>query len=198
MSAKGNAVLVEALGSSLRRTGNGLEAVPGLVKEVLREEAWREFVTPRGELVRHERFVDFVTTPPTKGLGASVDLLKRLVDPDAEAASLLTEALQNERGGDRRSSDFKDNNVHLENEGANPQGNSRARALRKLRRDKPELHADVIAGRLSAHAAMVEAGFRPKTVSVPVSRPDSIAAALRRHLSPDDIARLIKLLLEDP
>lgn len=198
MSAKGNAVLVEALGSSLRRTGNGLEAVPGLVKEVLREEAWREFVTPRGELVRHERFVDFVTTPPTKGLGASVDLIKRLVEPDPEAAGLLERELEEEHGGDRRSLDFKNNNVHLESGAANPQGNSRSRALRKLRKDKPELHADVLAGRLSAHAAMVQAGFRPKTVSVPVSQPDSIAAALRRHLSPDDIARLIKLLLEEP
>ncbi|MFE9736162.1 hypothetical protein ACFYO9_37550 [Streptomyces sp. NPDC005863] len=192
MNAKGNAVIVEALGSSLRRTGNGLEAVPGLVKEVLREEAWREFVTPRGELVRHERFVDFVTTPPTKGLGASIDLLKRLVAPDAEAADLLDRALQNREG-----SPGTNNNVISSGE-TNPQGNSRARALRRLRKDEPELHADVLAGRLSAHAAMVQAGFRPKTVSLPVSQPDSIAAALRRHLSPDDIARLVKLLLEGP
>lgn len=192
MTAKGNAVLVEALGSSLRRTGNGLEAVPGLVKEVLREEAWREFVTPRGELVKHERFVDFVTTPPTKGLGASVDLIKRLVEPDPEAADLLDQALQNREGNPGTN-----NNVISSGE-TNPQGNTRARALRRLRKDKPELHADVLAGRLSAHAAMVQAGFRPKTVSVPVSQPDSIAAALRRHLSPDDIARLIKLLLGEP
>lgn len=191
MSAKGNAVLVEALGSSLRRTGNGLEAVPGLVKEVLREEAWREFVTPRGELVRHERFIDFVTTPPTKGLGASVDLIKRLVEPDPEAADLLDQALAGRQG---KRTDLG----NIVPEVGRPEGNTRAKALRRLRKDKPELHADVLAGRLSAHSAMVQAGFRPKTVSVPVSRPDSIAAALRRHLSPDDIARLIKLLLDEP
>ena len=195
MSAKGNAVLVEALGSSLRRTGNGLDAVPGLVKEVLREEAWREFVTPRGELVRHDRFIDFVATPPTKGLGASVDLLKRLVAQDAETADLLDQALQGKHGGDRISECAS--NVDVINV-ARPTGTAKAAALRRLRKDKPELHAEVIAGRLSAHAAMVQAGFRPKTVSVPVSQPDSIAASLRRHLSPDDIARLIKLLLKEP
>lgn len=190
MNAKGNAVIVEALGSSLRRTGNGLEAVPGLVKEVLREQAWREFVTPRGELVRYERFVDFVTTPPTKGLGASADLMKRLVASDPEATDLLDQALQNTTGRPVESVDVINT--------SRPTGTSRSAALRRLRKDKPELHADVVAGRLSAHAAMVQAGFRPKTVSVPVSRPDSIAEALRRHLSPDDIARLIKLLLEEP
>lgn len=195
MSAKGNAVLVEALGSSLRRTGNGLEAVPGLVKEVLREEAWREFITPRGEVVQHKRFIDFVTTPPTKGLGASVDLLTRLVASDPETADLLDQALQGKHGGDRTSECTS--NVDVINV-ARPTGTSKSAALRRLRKDKPDLHAEVLAGRLSAHAAMVQAGFRPKTVSVPVSQPDSVAAALRRHLSPDDIARLIKLLLEEP
>ncbi|GAA1065272.1 hypothetical protein [Streptomyces asiaticus] len=190
MSAKGNAVLVEALGSSLRRTGNGLEAVPGLVKEVLLEGAWREFITPRGELVKHGRFVDFVTTPPTKGLGASVNLIKRLVEPDPEATDLLDQALQQATG--RPEESVSNRNT------SRPVGTTKTAALRRLRKDKPELHAEVLAGRLSAHAAMVQAGFRPKTVSVPVSRPDSIAAALRRHLSPDDIARLIKHLLDEP
>lgn len=186
---KGNAVLVEALGSALRRGGNALEDVPDLLKRVLAEESWREFVTPRGELVQHERFADFVTTPPTRGIGASVGLVRRIVEPDTEALDLLDQALQEPHGGDRS----KKNNVPLA-----PEGNTQAKALRRLRKDKPELHAEVLAGRLSAHAAMVQAGFRPKTVSVPVNRPDSIAATLRRHLAPDDIARLVQLLQGDP
>lgn len=182
--------MVEALGSALRRGGNALEDVPDLLKRVLAEESWREFVTPRGELVQHERFVDFVTTPPTQGIGASVDLVRRIIASDAEALDLLDQALAG-RQGER--TDLLD----ISKEVKAPTGTTQAAALRRLRKDKPELHADVLAGRLSAHAAMVQAGFRPKTVSVPVSRPDSLAAALRRHLSPDDIARLIRLLLED-
>jgi hypothetical protein len=192
-SPKGNAVLVEALGSALRRGGNALEDVPGLLKRVLAEESWREFVTPRGELVRHEQFVDFVTTPPTRGIGASVDLVRRIVGSDTEAVDLLDRALQNPEGGSAKARAT----VDVINSGR-PDGTSKSAALRRLRKDAPSLHTEVLAGRLSAHAAMVEAGFRPKTVSVPVGRPDSIAAALRKHLTPDDLARLVRLLVSEP
>lgn len=188
---KGNAVLVEALGSALRRGGNALEDVPDLLKRVLEEESWREFVTPRGELVQHARFVDFVTTPPTRGIGASEDLVRRIVGSDTEALDLLDQALTG-RQGER--TDLGNIVTKVER----PEGNSQAKALRRLRKDAPSLHSEVLAGRLSAHAAMVQAGFRPKTISVPVSRPESIAAALRKHLGPDDIARLIRLLLNEP
>src|SRR5690606_38754229 len=71
---KANNVWVEALGSALLRGGAALENVPGLLKRILREEAWREFQPKIGPVVRHERFADFVTTPPVQGLGASVEL----------------------------------------------------------------------------------------------------------------------------
>lgn len=182
---KGNAVLVEALGSALRRGGNALEDVPDLLKRVLEEESWREFVTPRGELVKHERFVDFVTTPPTRGIGASVDLVRRIIADDTEALDLLDKAVQNQHGGDRS----KSNNVPLA-----PAGNTREKAIRRLRKDAPALHSDVLAGRLTAHAAMVQAGFRPKTVSVPIQRPDAVAAALRKHMTPEQLQQLRSLL----
>lgn len=187
---KGNAVLVEALGSALRRGGNALEDVPDLLKRVLEEESWREFVTPRGELVQHARFVDFVTTPPTRGIGASVDLVRRIVGNDTGALDLLDRALENPTGRPPASVDISN--------ASRPTGTTQAASLRRLRKDAPSLHSEVLAGRLSAHAAMVQAGFRPKTISVPVSRPESIAAALRKHLGPDDLARLIRLLLDEP
>jgi hypothetical protein len=189
--AKKNAVLVHALSSAMRSTGNGLGTVPGLLKRVIVEESWKEFTTPLGHPVKHGRFVDFITAPSPEGLGADVGLVTRICAPDEEAADLLDQALAGKQGE-------RTDLVSNRNEVGRPVGTSKAAALRRLRKDKPELHADVLAGRLSAHAAMVQAGFRPKTVSVPVSQPDSIAAALRRHLSPDDIARLIKLLLEEP
>lgn len=190
-TASANAVLVEALGSSLRRGGNALEDVPTLVKRVLREEAWRDFVTPRGEPVQHEKFADFITTPPTAGLGASVDLVKRIIAPDAEAVDLLDQALAGKHGGDRRG-DVDIINI------ARPTGTAQVTALRRLRKDRPDLHAEVLAGRLSAHAAMVRAGFRRKTVSVPVDRPELAAKALRRNLGPDDLQALIRLLSDPP
>ena len=46
-------------------------------------------------------------------------------------------------------------NVHV-----SPSGNSRAAFLRRLRKDRPDIHARVLAGELSPHAGMIEAGFR--------------------------------------
>src|SRR5262249_46542334 len=43
-----------------------------------------------------------------------------------------------------------------------PSGNSRAAFLRRLRKDRPDIHARVLAGELSPHAGMIEAGFRTK------------------------------------
>lgn len=45
------------------------------------------------------------------------------------------------------------------------QGNSRTYALRRLARHRPDLHAQCLAGELTANAAMVQAGFRDKAPS---------------------------------
>lgn len=61
-------------------------------------------------------------------------------------------------------SEGMDNNKNVVN--TLPTGNSAARALRKLRKDRPDIHACVLAGELSPHAGMIEAGFRKKRPSV--------------------------------
>ncbi|GAA4080395.1 hypothetical protein [Nonomuraea soli] len=70
-------------------------------------------------------------------------------------------------------------------------------ALRRLREEAPALHHQVLAGELSTHAAMVAAGFRARTISVPVSRPESAAKALRKNLSREQLVELVTLLSED-
>jgi hypothetical protein len=47
-----------------------------------------------------------------------------------------------------------------------PTGNSAAAALRRLRKDRPDIHTRVLAGEISPHAGMVEAGFRRKQSAV--------------------------------
>lgn len=185
-SAQGNAVLIEALGSSLRRGGNALEDVPGLIKRVLQEDAWREFVTPRGELVRHKRFVDFVVTPPSRGIGASVALVRRIIDPDPEAVDLFDRATQRPPGHPAKLDNIQESEA--------PSGTSRQASLRRLRKDRPDLHAEVLAGRLSAHAAMVQAGFHRRMLSVPVGKPEDVARILRRNLTTDDLAEVARLI----
>ncbi|MGY3520200.1 hypothetical protein ACVMYR_28235 [Micromonospora sp. PTRAS2] len=187
---KRNANVVEALGSALRQGEHAIGTVPALVKRVLEEESWREFVTQRGEHVQHERFTDFVVAPPLAGIGATVELLRRVVADDVEAVDLLDRALQADgRPGQR--TDLVDNR----NEVASvPRGTSKDYALRRLRKDAPDLHAEVLAGNLSAHAAMVKAGFTPPRFTVQAKSAEQVVDALRRHLTPELLAEVVAKL----
>jgi hypothetical protein len=192
VNLKKNANLVEALGSSLRSGDHGLKVVPGLVKRVLAEDAWRSFVTQRGELVEYDHFEQFVATPPLKGLGASLDLVRTLVRSDPVALDLFDSATRGQQG---RRTDLLDNMQEVGNNA--PTGTSREAGLRRLRKDRPDLHAEVLAGALSTHAAMLKAGFRQRKVSIPVATPAAAAKALRKNLEPDQIKELVKLLIDD-
>ena len=178
--------LVEALSSALERGGSGLANAPELLRRLLADESWRSFVTQREELVEYDNFAEFVVTPPLKGLGTTVELVRRVISDVPETVDLLDQALQRPTGRPIGS-------VSIRNT-SRPVGTTQAAGLRRLRKDAPELHAEVLAGRLSAHAAMVRAGFRRKTVSVPVDTPEAVAKALRKNLKPEDIAALVKLL----
>lgn len=185
---RGNWHVVNSLRSALHKGEHGLSTVPGLLKRVLAEESWREFVTERGEHVHHERFAEFVTAKPMKGIGTSVDLVKRIVSDDPEAEKALRDALKDQ--GHR--SDIRNNITEVET----VTGTGRAYALDRLSRDAPELHAEVLAGNLTAHRAMVQAGFRPATFTV---RPDAKSAArtLRKHMTTEQLTELARLITED-
>lgn len=94
-------------------------------------------------------------------------------------------------GGDRRSKGFQSDNVTLKSS----RGHSAEYVIRRLRRDKNPLAECVEQGELSANAAAIQAGFRRKTVSVPVTKPEAVARSLLKYMSADDIAKLISLLV---
>ncbi len=73
-------------------------------------------------------------------------------------------------------------------------GNNPGYAVARLQRDRPDLHERVLAGELSPHAAAIEAGFRKRTVSIPLE-PKAAAAALRRHFTNEELAELIEALV---
>lgn len=77
-------------------------------------------------------------------------------------------------------------------------GNSEAHALRRLRRDHPDLAERVERGELSANAAAVKAGFRHRSMSIPV---DDAERAFRRlsggkGMDREQLALLAKLLAD--
>lgn len=178
--------IVCALREAMSAGEHGLDAVPKLVKKMIRGDHWqRRIVEKTGEEVIFKRFEQFAATPPLEGLGSSWETLKNICQADKEAQSLIDAAVQNPHGRPSR-------NVDIINV-LRPTGTSSATALRRLRSQRPDLHSQVIAGNKSPHAAMIEAGFRPKKIQVE-PEPEKLAQAIKKHLTCEQIDALLQLL----
>jgi hypothetical protein len=187
-----NANLVESLGGALRDGGHALSAVPGLLKQVLAEEGWREFVTQRGERVEHQRFEDFITVPPLKGLGATVELVERVIGTsDPDLLRLWREARKGRQGRPRKG-EIKPVDSTAISDGAERS----SLTVGRLARDAPEEYEAVRRGEKTIHRAARDAGIRPHRISVRLDRPESIARSLRRHMTSDQLAALGRMLVE--
>lgn len=184
-----NANLVDSLGSALRSGEHGLSTVPALLRRVLEEDSWREFVTKRGEHVEHERWEGFVTTPPLAGLGASMDLVDRIVGhDDTELLLLLRKAKAGKPGRPK-----KENGSESEPIG---QTETTDYTVDRLARDAPDEYVAVQSGEKTIHRAALDAGIRKPRGSVRFDNPESAARTLRKHMSTDDLSTLAQLLME--
>ena len=199
---RSRAVVINQLSSSLDNGANGLSAVPGLLRQVLEGDTWRHFTTMRDEEVRYEDFSDFIRTPPLKGLGATENLIRRLLADDIATLCLLDQALARPAGRPpalERPSDAEEPQENVSNRhDSRPAGTTRAAGPRRLRHHAPELLPRVESGELSVHGALVQAGLRSRTVSVPVTDPSKTAQILLRSLHASDLAQLIGILTQDP
>lgn len=181
-------IVVDCMRSAIGEGASGLNDVPGLLKQIIQEELWRERVIQQtGEIAAFERFIDFIHTKPLEGLGTDKKTLERLCADDPAALDALDRATRNEP--------YIKSNDDVDNINVRPDGTSAAYALRKLRTGAPVLHARVLAGELSPHAAMIEAGYRRKTIQVPADV-DGAAHALARKFTTQELQRLIELLSE--
>jgi hypothetical protein len=128
----------------------GLNDVPELIKRVIREGLWRRRVLPAtGETIVFSRFEAFLRASPPEGLGTDYKTLHRLCAHDLVTIDLLEQTKQaRKRGGDRKSETFKDNNVNFEKA---KKGNSIEYAFKRLRQQRPDLHRQIIEGKLSVN-----------------------------------------------
>lgn len=166
---RANANLVDSLGSAARHGGSALADAPVLLRRVLEEQAWREFVTQRGDHVEHRSFTSFVTTAPLKGLGVEMALVERIVGTaDPDLLVLLRDAEKVGRGHPR---DSESESLDSETAGY---------TATRLARDHPDEYAAVQSGALSINAAAVLAGIRPRRISVRTDDPVSLVDSIQR------------------
>ena len=154
-----------------------LEHLPELLIDIVAHERWLEFERPNGEVqtYRPGEFHRFASTPPTRGLGTSVEFLQRVCHDSPVALDAL----------DRVTARGRADNAPLEsNDAPTPQENTAQGSIRKLRKAAPELHERVLAGELTPNAAMVEAGFRRPRRSLYIDDPTDAARLLAGWFGP--------------
>lgn len=188
-----NDSVVIALQFAVRDGETGL-SVPDLIKRVVGEDRWRDrIVKVTGERKTFPNFAAFVACHPPEGLGTKLETVKRLCRDDAEALNAVDMALQDTARPGERTDLFNNRKEVAE---AAPVGTTKQAAIRRLRKDRPDLHARVLAGEVSPHAAMIEAGFRRPTVTVTLE-PISFARLAVKHLTREQRFELIQLLQAD-
>jgi hypothetical protein len=182
---------VTALRRSLSHGETDLKDIPELVKTVLEHEMWRRrYVIQRQKEVAFDSFAAFAAHPPPEGLGSSIGAIQRFCNRagDLKAVDLIDRNEDRPRGRPGKNV----NNVHIF---PRPEGNTTARSLRRLRTQRQDLHARVLAGELTPAKAMREAGFRMQTHTIPHDARRA-ASALLRQFTGAEIREIIQYLQE--
>jgi hypothetical protein len=157
-------------------------------------EVWELFFP--GQIEAKERFcrellgyeAEFLET-----MSKGVEILDGRGHEGQVPAQLAEYVALRERAGRPSNADRNTNNISIS--GERSVGTGRTYTVRRLRRDRPDLAGRVDRGELSANAAAIQAGFRNRTITVPIARPDAVARSLLKYMTPDDIAQLIAALL---
>jgi len=153
--------------------------LPKMVARIIKEELWK--AEKDRQRVPFKSFRAFVEHPLSEGLELPYEKLQQYCDDHEEATRLLKAANPQALAlGDNQHSVGYDIVIPSVS-GGKSGGNSPDYALRRLKRDRPDLAEKVIMGEMSAHAAAVEAGFRNKTVSVRADDAARAAKTLRKH-----------------
>lgn len=176
--------VVNILQQELGRGSSKLfDVVPTVLRTVIAERLWAQRADKAG--APFASFEAFVVHPLWWGLEATVDDLIAYCRnaPDVQAmirGELAAVAKHGEIGG---------GHTRVANgNSASGGGNEATYAIRRLKRDRPDLAEKVIAGKMSPNAAAIEAGFRVRMVSLPAD-PERLADAIVRRFP--DAARLI-------
>lgn len=182
--------------------GSALEGLAAIVED----ETWKKVPSGPDRPEPFTSFSAFVEGRPPFGLGYSVTQLKTLLrlQHPGEGSAKIRIRMESMRievrkllDGDVEAALPFGTNQHQENVPRSPVGRSdtREKVIARLKRDDPNLAQRVVRGEISPNAAARQAGWRkPRIV---VTSPASVAAALRRHMSPEDLAALIACLLGD-
>lgn len=201
---------INALAQSLAE-GQSLANVPGLIKKIIKNEMWRERVVHQTKQVaKYNRFLDFIQDYAPEGLHTKPDVLMKICQSygDMEAVDLLAQASAGKPGGNNNPNGLGGKSgktldivnvdiINIDKEIKDrPTGTSSAATMRRLAKDFPAFHEQVLAGELTPNAAAREAGFRRRNLQIPDDPVEAAQYFLRRK-DAGWIATMVDVLIQD-
>lgn len=193
-----NQNLHESLVSTLWDAELGLKAFPGLVQKVLQEESWRQRYVPQLEqVVTFERFDIYVTTPPLEGMGSDIAQIKHLCRDFPKVIEAIDDAIVGKHGasdGFRGNQHTKSSGKFMNHKLTRTDQSLETIIIRRLRRDFPALHKQVMSKEKAITAAAIEAGIYPKRVSVNAGNAESGADTIIKNCGAEYAAQLVDAL----
>lgn len=158
------------------------QTVPVVLHRIIEDRLWADRVDRDGK--PFQSFEAFATHILWQGLESSIDdlLIYCRKRPDVQAL------IRGEVGASlpQGRPPINGDNVTFKTQ----KGNSPTYALKRLRRDRPDLFQRVVSGEMSANAAAVEAGFRRQTFTCPADV-DRAADVLLRRFGRDGASSLV-------
>lgn len=149
---------IELLQQSIMHGGErAFEVVPLALKKVLIEKQWQKRTDKGGK--PFASFEAFTTHRLWHGLETTIDDLRVHCRKHPEVERMILDEMEPGRKHGRPVKEDASSD-----KGSNPtfKGRGATYTLKRLKRDRPDLFARVVAGELSANAAAIEAGFRKR------------------------------------
>jgi hypothetical protein len=172
-----NGNVIHSLTYSFAHGIANINNVPSLVLRVIKEDMWQHFVVQSTEEeVHYQYFEEFVEAPTPRGLETTMETLRNLCCKDDEVRSELTKVTKrpdgNPIGNNQHTEDEEGTlyNIQGSSKEKAPTGTSKDAGLRRLSKDRPDLHQKVVDGEMSVHAACTDAGFRKKPCPVTTAK----------------------------
>ena len=142
-------------------TGAGaLNSFPGLLKRVIEERVWEHRIY-HGREYRLPNLRALITEKPMAGWGEDPKKIEALIKDDPEVLPMFREAMKQPSG---TRNDLRSNPTEV------TQDRGKAYTLTRLQKDNPEIYEEVKAGKLSANAGAVKAGWRKTPTPMEIIR----------------------------
>lgn len=214
---------VRFLQQTLSSLAQNSSMVPDLLEAIIDDEAWKHWLTVDGKEYKPADFRRFITGGLPAGCNTRPCDLEKVIVGTSVWEKYLALTVGSPGGNNnpygragKPNDEINSDNVRVDSVPLPASvipfsppvpakeaverpatGNSVSYAIRRLKKEAPDLAEKVIKKEMSAYRASVQAGLIPEQITIPLV-PARAARLLAKHFKPDELAALVRILTHGP